>query len=264
MESLMENILVIDDDKELCELLGEYMKPEDFEVEAAYNGEKGIEMVSSKKYCLVVLDIMLPGGLNGFDVLQRLRAKTSIPVLILTARGDDVDRIVGLEMGADDYLPKPFNPRELIARIRAVLRRSRYMQWETSSSMVTKKYRFDDFELNIGERVLQRANKPLKLTNVEFRLLEVLMGNCGHVVTRDDLANEVLDRPLMTNDRSIDVHVCNLRKKLGTKPDGSEFIKAIRGAGYIFVYSFSSKEEESSSLILQDRLPEKIDSHAKA
>ena len=258
----MENILVIDDDKELCELLGEYLKPEGFEVEAAYNGEKGIEMASGKKYCLVVLDIMLPGGLNGFDVLQLLRAKTSIPVLILTARGDDVDRIVGLEMGADDYLPKPFNPRELIARIRAVLRRSKYIRQEMASSVVTKKYRFGDLELDMGERVVLRANKPLKLTNVEFRLLEVLMRNCGSVVPRDDLANEVLDRPLMTYDRSVDVHVCNLRKKLGPKPDGSEMIKAIRGSGYIFVYSSSPEEEEVSSL--QDRLPEEGDSHAEA
>ncbi len=242
----MENILVIDDDRELCELLGEYLKPEGFEVEVAYNGEVGIEKVLSKKYCIVILDIMLPGGQNGFEVLQRLRAKTGIPVIMLTARGNDVDRIVGLEMGADDYIPKPFNPRELLARIHAVLRRSITMQQEITASMGAKKYSFGDLELDVCARVVLKANKVLELTNVEFQLLEKLMLNCGRVVSRDDLANEVLDRPLSPYDRSIDVHVCRLRKKLGTEQDGSERIKAIRGTGYIFVYSSSSEEGEVS------------------
>ncbi|MCE5250991.1 response regulator transcription factor [bacterium] len=255
----MENILVIDDDRELCELLNEYLTPEGFEVEAAYNGETGIEKVLHKQYCIVVLDIMLPGGQNGFDVLQRIRTRTGIPVIMLTARGDDVDRIVGLEMGADDYLAKPFNPRELLARIRAILRRSRTMQEEMTQNHRTKKYRYGDLELDSGARIVLKANKVLKLTNVEFQLLENLMRHSGNVVSRDDLANDVLDRPLSPYDRSIDVHVCKLRKKLGAEPNGSERIKAIRGTGYIFVSSSSSEEETPGR---EDGLPEEADHHA--
>lgn len=237
MNNTQESILVIDDDRELCELLTEYLKPEGFDMTSAYNGQAGIDLALNKKFSLVILDIMLPGGLNGFDVLQAIRAKTSTPVIMLTARGDDVDRIVGLEMGADDYLPKPFNTRELLARIHAILRRSRIVQQEMAESVTSRKYQFADLELDTGTRTVSRSGESLHLTNVEFHLLEILMRNCGQVVSRDDLANEVLYRELTPYDRSIDVHVSKLRKKLGTEPGGLERIKAVRGTGYIFLCS---------------------------
>ncbi len=233
----MERILVIDDDRELCELLTEYLGPEGFEVETAYTGERGIELLWKKPFHIVVLDIMLPGGQNGFDILTRIRAKSSIPVIMLTARGDDVDIIVGLEMGADDYLPKPFNPRELLARIRAIIRRSRSNVRDMSESILTRKYRVGDVEVDLSARVALILNEPVKLTNVEFHILEILMRNFGRTVSRDELANEVLNRALSVNDRSIDVHVSNLRRKLGPERGGAERIKAIRGSGYIYVCS---------------------------
>lgn len=242
----MESILVIDDDRELCELLTEYLEPEGFTVEAAHNGEKGIEMALEFPFSILVLDITLPGGQNGFDVLQRVRARSSIPVIMLTARGDDVDRIVGLEMGADDYLPKPFNPRELIARIRAILRRSRKSAQDMSAGMSTKKHRIGDVELDIGARTVMRADEPVRLTQVEFHILEMLLRNFGCVISRDSIANEVLNRDLSAHDRSIDVHVSNLRKKLGPEPGGAERIKAVRGTGYVYVCSFASSEKDDS------------------
>ena len=237
MNDKMNGILVIDDDRELCELLTEYLGPEGFNVETAHNGELGIEKVLSNDYNVIVLDIMLPGGFNGFDVLQRIRAKSSVPVIMLTARGDDVDRIVGLEMGADDYIPKPFNPRELLARIHAVLRRTRFTEQGITSNYKGERYTFGDLELDAGTRIVQKDKKQINLTSVEFNLLEVLMRNCGRVVSRDELSQEVLYRPLSPFDRSIDVHVSRLRKKLGVEHDGIERIKSIRGSGYVFVCS---------------------------
>lgn len=242
MQNTTDSILVIDDDRELCELLTEYFRPEGFEIVSAYNGASGLELALAKKFSIIILDIMLPGGMNGFDVLQTLRAKTSIPVIMLTARGDDVDRIVGLEMGADDYLPKPFNTRELLARIHAILRRSRVVQ-QGNLGTAAKKYQFADLELDTGARVVTRSGETVKLTNVEFHLLEVLMRNCGKVVSRDDLANEVLYRELSPFDRSVDVHVSKLRKKIGNEAGGGERIKAIRGTGYVFVCSSLGGDE---------------------
>jgi two-component system response regulator CpxR len=236
----MESILVIDDDWELCELLAEYLKPEGFEVVAAHKGEKGMELLWKKPFNIVVLDVMLPGGLNGFEILKQIRTKTDIPVIMLTARGDDVDKIVGLEMGADDYLPKPFNARELIARIRAVLRRSRSLNQDTAPGAPARKYRIGDVEMDMNARVASKSGEPVRLTNVEFQILEILMRNFGQVVSRDDMAKEVLNRDLSVNDRSIDVHVSNLRRKLGPEPGGVERIKAVRGSGYVYVCSFSS------------------------
>jgi DNA-binding response OmpR family regulator len=260
-DPFMETILVIDDDRELCALLAEYLTPEGFLFDAAYDGETGIEMVLSENFSIILLDIMLPGGQNGFDVIQRIRAKSSIPIIMLTAKGDDVDRILGLEMGADDYLSKPFNPRELLARIRSVLRRSKIMQQEMTASVLARKYRFGDVELDLGARVVLRANETVKLTNVEFKILEVLMRNYGSVVSRDDLAMEVLERPLSSFDRSIDVHVSNLRKKLGRESDGSDRITAIRGAGYMYVCSSLSREGADPSL--QNSITHEDDSHAE-
>jgi DNA-binding response OmpR family regulator len=227
----MDRILVIDDDAELCSLVGEYLESEGFHVEAVYDGERGLEQAAKGEYVLVVLDVMLP-GINGFEVLRRLRGTSRVPVLLLTARGEDVDRIVGLEIGADDYLPKPFNPRELVARIRAVLRRTR--EAKPAGSAVPEIVRVGDIELDPATRVVRRAGKPVDLTSVEFGLLEALLREAGRVITRERLAAVVLSRKFSPFDRSIDMHVSKVRKKLGDVDGENEHIKTVRGVGYIF------------------------------
>ncbi len=231
----MDTILVIDDDRDLCDLLDEYLRPEGFEVETAYDGEKGLEKALTGKYSIVILDVMLPGRHDGYGVLKQIRSRASMPVLMLTARGDDVDRIVGLEMGADDYLAKPFNPRELLARIRAILRRSGREARAISTGMPSVRYRVGDVEMDTGTRAVARNGKPVDLTAVEFGLLEMLLLKAGRTVTREELTRVVLGRPLAPYDRSIDVHVSKLRKKLGPDCSGAERIKSIRGSGYIYV-----------------------------
>jgi two-component system response regulator CpxR len=235
MTQSMEMILVIDDDKELCELLEEYLTHEGFLVETAHDGEKGIEKALTRAYGVVVLDVMLPGKHDGFDVLKQMRAGTNTPVLMLTARGDDVDRIVGLEMGADDYLTKPFNPRELVARLRAILRRSNRETERVSVGTTSARYRVGDVGMDTGTRTVLRADKPVDLTSVEFALLEILLFKAGHIVTREELTRTVLGRSLTPYDRSIDVHISKLRKKLGQESGGTERIKSIRSSGYIYV-----------------------------
>ena len=224
----VDRILVIDDDVELCSLVSEYLRPEGFQVESAHDGNSGLTRALSGEHMLVVLDVMLP-RLNGFDVLRKLRDNSRIPVLLLTARGEDVDRIVGLEIGADDYLPKPFNPRELVARIRAILRRTR----GKGETAVPEVIRVGDVELDPATRSVNHRGKAVELTSVEFGLLQVLLREAGRVVTREALVDEVLGRKFSPFDRSIDMHVSKVRKKLGDS--GSEdYIKTIRGAGYIF------------------------------
>jgi len=220
----MDRILVIDDDAELCSLVGEYLESEGFHVEAVYDGERGLEKARKGEYVLVVLDVMLP-GINGFEVLRRLRGTSRVPVLLLTARGEDVDRIVGLEIGADDYLPKPFNPRELVARTREA---------KPAGSAVPEIVRVGDIELDPGTRVVRRAGKPVDLTSVEFGLLEALLREAGRVITRERLAAVVLSRKFSPFDRSIDMHVSKVRKKLGDVEGENEHIKTVRGVGYIF------------------------------
>jgi len=232
----MAKILIVDDDVELCELVGEYLTREGFEVEAVHNGDKGLARALSGEHALVVLDIMLP-GMTGLDVLRRLRSESRTPVLILTARGDDVDRIVGLEIGADDYLAKPFNPRELLARVRAILRRSQAAPAATAAAVTV-----GDVELDPGARTVTCHGESLELTAVEFSLLEALMRAAGQVVTREFLAQTVLGRRFTAYDRSIDMHVSKLRKKLGPQPGVGERIKTVRGVGYI--YTRSSEAEE--------------------
>jgi two-component system response regulator CpxR len=227
----MERVLVIDDDVGLCELVEEYLGPEGYDVEATHNGERGIDRALSNDHSLVVLDVMLP-GMHGFDVLRRIRAKSRIPVLMLTARGDDVDRIVGLEIGADDYLPKPFNPRELVARIRAILRRTQPdegLAGGTRESLIV-----GDIEMDTSTRAVNRAGEAVELTAVEYDLLERLLRSAGQIAKREELVKEVLGRELSPFDRSIDMHVSNLRKKLGHQLNGMERIKTIRGVGYIY------------------------------
>jgi two-component system response regulator CpxR len=230
----MNRILVIDDDIELCELLNEYLSSEGFIVQTAHHGELGAQQALADDFALVVLDVMLP-GLNGFDVLRKIREASKVPVIMLTARGDDIDRIVGLELGADDYLPKPFNPRELVARIRAVQRRSEAM--EIKENEVQQKRQ----ELHVGDVVLCPANRSVKrngqaieLTSVEFTLLEILLRQAGEVISREELVAKALGRRLSAYDRSIDVHVSALRKKLGHQYGNMERIKTIRGIGYLY------------------------------
>lgn len=227
----MERVLVIDDDMALCELVAEYLEPEGYKVEAVHDGEAGVGRALSGEHALVVLDFMLP-GINGFEVLRRIRARSRLPVVMLTARGEDVDRIVGLEIGADDYLPKPFNPRELVARISAVLRRARPEgQDEKHAREVLT---VGDVEMNTGTRVVRRAGETVELTVVEYDLLEKLLRAPGRIVTREELVRDVLHRSLSPFDRSIDMHVSNLRKKLGHQAQGVERIRTVRGVGYIY------------------------------
>src|SRR5229473_3956038 len=236
---MMDRILVIDDDVELCSLVGEYLGAEGFTVESVHDGENGLQRATGGGYVLAVLDVMLP-GINGFEVLRRIRATSRLPVLLLTARGEDVDRIVGLEIGADDYLPKPFNPRELVARIRAILRRTR----GKGETPVPEVIRVGDVELDPATRSVQHRGKPVDLTSVEFGLLQVLLREAGRVVTREALVDEVLGRRFSPFDRSIDMHVSKVRKKLGDS--GSEdYIKTVRGAGYIFAMARSKTKNAS-------------------
>src|SRR6516225_7272824 len=225
----MDRILIVDDDIELCGLVSEYLAPEGFRVEAVHDGEPGLQRSLTGNYLLVVLDVMLP-GMSGFDVLRRIRATSRIPILLLTARGEDVDRIVGLEIGADDYLPKPFNPRELVARIRAILRRAKPGK---AADAVPEVISVGDVELDPATRTVQRAGQPVELTSVEFNLLEVLLREAGRVVTRERLVSAVLSRKFSPFDRSIDMHVSKVRKKLGDSEE-VEHIKTVRGVGYIF------------------------------
>jgi len=227
----MDQILIIDDDVALCELVTEYLEPLGFQIESVHRGDAGAERALAGEHSLVVLDVMLP-GLNGFEVLRRIRAESKIPVLMLTARGDDIDRIVGLEIGADDYLPKPFNPRELTARIRAILRRTTS---ETPFDQASeKRLHVGDVELDSGTRAITRAGQNVELTAVEFDLLEKLLRSAGQIVTREELSKQVLGRSSSPFDRSIDMHISNLRKKLGHRADATERIKTVRGVGYIY------------------------------
>ena len=226
----MDQILLIDDDVELCSLVTEYLEAEGFKVEAVFDGKRGLERALNGPQLLVVLDVMLP-GLNGLDVLRRIRNTSKMPVLLLTARGEDVDRIVGLEIGADDYLPKPFNPRELVARIRAILRRTRSTpQIDPIPDVV----RVGDIELDPATRTVRQRGTRIEFTSVEFNLLEVLLREAGRVVAREELVDTVLSRKFSPFDRSIDMHISKVRKKLGDSDTGTELIKTVRGVGYIF------------------------------
>lgn len=229
-------ILVIDDDAELCDLVGEYLQAEGFSVACCQDGLDGADKAVMGDYQLIVLDVMLP-RLNGFDVLRKIRGAGRTPVIMLTARGDDIDRIVGLELGADDYLPKPFNPRELVARIHAVLRRSR-----PAEEISPKRQRlvYEDIVVDTGARSVKQAGNPVELTSVEFELLLIFLGQVGVAIDREDLVKQVLGRSFTPYDRSIDMHVSNLRRKLGPRPDGGERIKSIRGVGYMYTSSSES------------------------
>lgn len=227
----MSKILIIDDDEELCELVSEYLSVEGFTTESVHDGEKGLEMALSGAYEMAILDVMLPRK-NGFDVLRDLRKTSKLPVLMLTAKGDDMERIVGLEIGADDYLPKPFNPRELVARLRAVLRR--VQNNDENKQVSAETFMVEDIEVSLTGRSAKINGADVNLTAVEFDLLVALLEQAGKVIKKEDLSKRVLDRRLSPFDRSLDMHVSNLRKKIGLRPDKSERIKTIRSVGYIY------------------------------
>lgn len=223
----MNRVLLVDDDTELTEMLGDYLGAEGFEVEAVFDGESGVAAALSGEHDMVVLDIMLP-RLSGVEALRQIRLQSQIPVLMLTAKGDDVDRIVGLELGADDYLPKPCNPRELAARLRAILRRS----VSSASSGPDEQLVVGRISLQPGRRVASWDEQRLDLTSTEFNLLETLMRHVGQVVSKAELSSEALGRELERYDRGLDMHVSNLRRKLGTLSDGRSPIQTVRGVGY--------------------------------
>lgn len=225
----MEDVLLIDDDVELCSMLTEYLGKNGFRVRTAHRGDLGLKAAQQRPWALILLDVMLP-GMDGFEVLKRIRSESTVNVLLLTARGEDVDRIVGLEIGADDYIPKPFNPRELLARMRAVLRRN-----TVAAGAPPAVLRVADLELDSGARKVLKAGAKVDLTDVEFGLLEALMQSPGKVVNREDLSQAVLGRAFDPFDRSLDMHVSRLRRKLSHAGSDENLVKTVRGAGYQLV-----------------------------
>lgn len=227
-------LLVVDDDRELCHLVTQYLEPEGFTLSVVHTGGEGIRAAVEGKHELIVLDVMLP-DIKGFEVLREIRNRVRTPVLMLTAKGDEFDRILGLELGADDYLPKPFSPRELTARISAILRRSGWQSEANTPSRPPVVYS-GDIELDLAARTVSKAGEPLKLTSAEFDLLRAFFEAPGQVLTRESLVESVLDRKFSPFDRSIDLHISNLRRKLGPQSDGGERIRSVRGIGYLYAW----------------------------
>ncbi len=225
----MSRVLIVDDDRGLVSLLQRFLQNEGFQVYGVFDHRTGLDAALSGEYDVVILDVMLPGG-SGFELLKSLRTQSRVPVILLTARGEAVDRILGLEIGADDYVPKPFDPRELVARIRAVLRRSLESHSEGGDESLT----VGDLSLALLSRTAVCSGIAVELTGAEFNMLEILVRRAGMVVTREELAQAALGRPLSAFDRSVDVHVSRLRKKLGCVPGGEDRIRPVRGIGYFY------------------------------
>ncbi|HUA01534.1 MAG TPA: response regulator transcription factor [Candidatus Aquilonibacter sp.] len=219
-------ILMIDDDAELCSSLAKLLAMDGFHLRAVHDADSGIHEGAKDDYELVILDVMLPGG-DGLKVLRRIRMNSRVPVIMLTARGDEADRIAGLEAGADDYLPKPFSPRELVARIRAVLRRK-------GTAALPAAFDIGDLHIDRRTRRVMQSGSAIDLTGAEFDILLLLARSAGKVLSRDEIAEEALGRPVGLLDRSVDNHVSSLRKKLGTHVGPLERIRSVRGAGYIY------------------------------
>lgn len=220
-------ILIIDDDTELTDLLSQYLQSEGFDVLCVHDGEKGVKIALNQSFDAIVLDVMLP-KLNGFEVLKNIREHMETPVLMLTARGDDIDRIVGLEIGADDYLPKPCNPRELVARLRAILRRTKKIPVHRPV------IEHHNIMVDCSKRHVTLGGRFLELTNAEFNILEILIKSPGKAFSKEELTEYALGRKYTAYDRSIDVHISNLRNKLGDNPEGEPMLKTVRGFGYLF------------------------------
>jgi len=226
-------VLLVDDDRELCQMLTEYLSAEHFEVKSVHDGGDALEELKVNDFEILILDVMLP-SVGGFDVLRTLGASHEVPILMLTARGDDVDRIVGLELGADDYLSKPFNPRELVARIRAILRRASN---RAGKGNVPDALSVGPITLNTGTHRVHVAERLVPLTGAEFRVLELLMRATGQVISREALTEQALGRKLVAYDRSIDTHISNLRRKLALAADQDPEIKNVRGSGYTLTHA---------------------------
>lgn len=229
----MARILLADDDIELSHMLVDYLGKEGFDVDVAHDGGAALGKALANPYDLLILDVMMPIR-NGFDVLRDLRARSLLPVLMLTARGDDIDSIVGLELGADDYLAKPSSPRVLVARIRAILRRAESKGELQNGAERTDRIALDDLVMHMGSRTVVCGNNAIPMTSTEFSVLGILLREAGNVVSKANLSERALSRKLSRYDRSLDMHVSNLRKKLGPLSDGQERIKTIRGVGYIY------------------------------
>lgn len=230
----MNTILLVDDDRELTSLLKELLEMEGFNVQVAHDGEQVLSQLDSS-VDLLLLDVMMPRK-NGIDTLKELRQQHQTPVIMLTARGSELDRVLGLELGADDYLPKPFNDRELVARIRAILRRSQWTEQQTGEAS-TPSLKVDFLLLNPGRQEATFDGIPLELTGTEFTLLYLLAQHLGQVVSREHLSQEVLGKRLTPFDRAIDMHISNLRRKLPKRKDGHPWFKTLRGRGYLMVSS---------------------------
>lgn len=222
-------VLLVDDDAELTDLLARYLQREGFAADAVHDGETGVSRVLAGGYAIVVLDVMMP-KLSGIEALRRIRAASRVPVLMLTARGDNVDRVVGLDMGADDYLPKPCEPSELVARLRAILRRTGTPDEAAAPS--AKRVQVGGLELLPGSRSALWQGRPLELTGTEFNLLETLARDAGQLLSKQEISRRAFGRSLERFDRRIDVHVSSIRQKLGTRPDGQSWIQSVRGMGY--------------------------------
>ena len=229
MENTRLHILLVDDDTELCELLTEFLENDSFQVSSCHDGFSALEALQKDhQFSIVVLDIMMP-RINGLEALQAIRAQHNVPVIMLTGRGGDIDRIVGLEMGADDYLGKPCNPRELAARVRAVLRRGQLYVNSDANSIFLK---IHGIELNRAQRQVKVHDQLIELTGAEFNVLALLMQSAGRILSKKELTEKVLQRKLVAYDRSIDVHVSRLRQKLAKAGQGKNLVRAIRGLGY--------------------------------
>lgn len=230
---MMNKILLVDDDRELTLLLKELLEMEGFNITVAHDGEQALSLLDSS-INLLLLDIMMPKK-NGIDTLKELRQHHHTPVIMLTARGSELDRVLGLELGADDYLPKPFNDRELVARIRAILRRSNWNEQQQHVDTNAPTLDVDGLQLNTGRQEASFDGKVLDLTGTEFTLLYLLAQHLGQVVARELLSQEVLGKRLTPFDRAIDMHISNLRRKLPNRKDGHPWFKTLRGRGYLMV-----------------------------
>lgn len=222
---------MIDDDTGLCELLSEYLTAQGFEIQSVHDGEQGLKLAQANDYALILLDVMLP-TLDGFEVLKQLRQTKLTPVIMLTAKGEDFDRIFGLELGADDYIPKPFNHRELLARVKAITRRIEHIN--SLNVATTSKLLVNGITVNLAAREASIDGSTLALTGTEYEILTLLCKNAGEVVSKEQISEEVLGRRLASFDRSIDMHVSNIRKKIAEHIPG-ERIKTMRGTGYVFI-----------------------------
>ena len=223
------SLLIIDDDVELCQLLSEYLADVGYHVEYINSGKGVVQRLKTTRPSGVILDLMLPGT-NGIDILKQVRAISDVPILMISARGDEVDRIVGLESGADDYLPKPFSTRELVARIRALLRRASLNAVAANDNQLVH----DDLRLDLDLMAVHIDDTPVELTGVEFRLLHILVESAGETVPKDTVFEYVLQRAASPLDRTLDTHISNLRKKIGNRSDGHPRIRTIRNAGYMY------------------------------